>query len=68
MPGKEVPKGSFKDGRGKWWVACWECLKGVNGDSSCSAGIYARSLSLGCLKGQLLDKYLPNQEGGKVEE
>jgi hypothetical protein len=32
MAGKEIPKGSFKDRKGRWFVACWECCLGINGD------------------------------------
>lgn len=62
MADKEIPKGSFKDGSGSWFVACWECQKGINGEASCGCGIYARSLSLGCFSGKLLDKFLPDPE------
>lgn len=52
-----IPKGSFKDRSGKWWVACHECSRGINGEQSCSSGVIARDLKSGCYSGQLLDIY-----------
>lgn len=58
------PKGSFKDRRGKWFVACWECQRGINGSKTCACGVNARNLNTGCYAGKLLDKFLPDQEEG----
>lgn len=60
MEDKEVPKSSYKTGtQGKWFVACWECKFGINGDASCSSGVKAKSLKQWCNDGKLLDKFLP---------
>lgn len=64
MPGKEIPKGSFKTGKGDLFISCWECKKGINGNSECQCGVFAKSINLGCFAGKLLDKFLPDQEEG----
>lgn len=69
MSKKEAPKGSFKCQGGKQFTACWECKKGINGNSSCCPGMHAKSVKVGCFNGNLLDKYLlPDlKEGDKGE-
>ncbi|HWQ30075.1 MAG TPA: hypothetical protein VN549_03705 [Negativicutes bacterium] len=64
MPDKEAPKGSFKTGSGKWFISCWECKSGINGNCSCSCGMKAKQLKVGCFKGRLLDKF-SCEEGDK---
>lgn len=66
MEGKQLPKGSFKDSTGKWFVACWECTKGINGNQGCSCGVTAKSLKVGCFSGKLMDKFLPDP--GEVDK
>ena len=69
MADKVLPKGSFKDSKGKWYIACWECMRGINGNSFCACGVNARSLKVGCFSGKLLDKFLPDkEESGKGEK
>lgn len=55
------PKGSFRTHGGKWWIACWECNRGINGDKSCSKGQFAKNLKTGCYNGKLLAKYNMNE-------
>jgi hypothetical protein len=56
------PKGSFKNLGGRWYVACWECNKGINGRQSCKNGMVAKNLKQGCYNGLLLDKYTKDGE------
>jgi hypothetical protein len=61
----EQPKGSFRTGGGKWFIACWECIKGINGNAKCKVGLMAKNLNTGCSNnGQLLDKY--KKEGEQI--
>lgn len=53
----EQPRGSFRTLGGKWFVACWECKKGINGKQTCSKGVKSKNLKEGCHEGELLDKY-----------
>lgn len=64
MANKEAPRGSFKDSKGKWFVACWECYRGINGNAECTCGVQAKNLKVGCFAGKLLDKFLPDREEG----
>lgn len=50
-------KGSFKNKLGFWWIACWECKQGINGNQKCQTGLFAKSLKVGCYEGELLEKY-----------
>jgi hypothetical protein len=42
----------------KDWIPCLHCQRGPKGEKSCSSGLNARSLKLGCFMGQ----YLPGKE------
>lgn len=53
-------KRSFKDSRGRLWVACCECMRGGNGDGTdnCSSGWkFKKWNSQGCFLGVLLGKF-----------
>lgn len=58
----DEPRGSFKTGDGKWFVACWECKKGINGKATCSTVLSVKSIKNGCFSGQLLDKFTTKNE------
>ena len=63
MPELVEPKRSFKAGNeGKWYIACFECAWGINGDASCPTGLKAKDIKFGCYKGKFLDKFLPYKE------
>lgn len=62
MEEKEAPKGSFRTGSGKLFVACWECKRGINGYAYCTCGLQANSLKVGCFTGKLLDKFINEKE------
>lgn len=51
---------SFKDNKGKLWVACLECERGGNGSDKdkCSSGFRVKKFNgLGCFIGTLMEKY-----------
>lgn len=49
---------SHLDKNGKLWVACSECVRGGNGEKSCSPGWKVkRGGDKGCCLGVLLPKY-----------
>ena len=46
---------SFRDSRGALCVDCTECVRGYNGDQSCSAGWRHKRAKVGsCFAGELL--------------
>lgn len=52
-------KHSFKDSRGRLWVACSECKRGGNGEGEdlCACGWRIKRFNgLGCFLGKLLAK------------
>jgi len=69
---KENKKGreemhSFKDSKGRLWVACSECNRGGNGSDKdkCGAGWqFKRFNGSGCFCGELLDKFKPEARNG----
>ena len=50
---------SFKDSKGKLWVACSECERGLNGSDrdKCSCAKTKKFNGSGCFCGQLMTKY-----------
>lgn len=50
---------SFNDNKGKFWVACSECERGLNGSDidKCSCARSKRFDGLGCFIGSLMKKY-----------
>jgi hypothetical protein len=54
---------SFTDSRGMMFVDCSECVRGGNGDHSCSAGArYRRPKKGGCFIGQIRPELLKGDE------
>lgn len=56
---------SFRDTRGKQWVACDECERGGNGgdDMKCSCGWNCKKYTgKGCFSGELMKKYKKDNE------
>jgi len=52
------PKHSERDSRGMLQVACCECVRGGNGDKSCSSGWRSKKWDYkACFCGQLLPKF-----------
>lgn len=52
------PKSSKPDSRGVWCIDCAECVRGGNGDKSCSAGHKHKRINKGsCFCGTLLGKF-----------
>jgi len=52
---------SFKDTKGKLWVACSECERGGNGsdEDKCSCGGNCKRFNgTGCFSGEIIEKYL----------
>lgn len=48
-------KHSYKDAKGRLWVACCECTKGGNGKEDCSSGWKCKKWNfLGCFLGEVL--------------
>jgi len=53
-------KGSGIDSKGKIYIDCAECVRGGNGDKTCSAGGRHKKICRGmCFCGTLLEKYEP---------
>jgi len=61
------PKYSGQDTRGQWNIDCSECIKGINGDKSCSAGSkpkYKKGGVGSCFMGLLLPKFMKEGANG----
>jgi len=52
---------SFYDKNGKLFVDCTECLRGHNGEKSCSAGWLHLKPGAGCFMGELLPNLIPDE-------